>query len=76
MHLRFTGESAKLDEAAATAPSTSEPGQNDAAAAALVNGVEVNEDLFGGGEDVEVDENLFDAELEGLDEDLDNIDLE
>lgn len=71
-----SGESAKLDEAAATAPSTSEPGQNDAAAAALVNGVEVNEDLFGGGEDVEVDENLFDAELEGLDEDLDNIDLE
>ena len=69
----ITGESSKLDQAAAI-PANEVNGAAADGGDGLVNGVEIDENLFDG--DVEVDENLFDAELEGLDEDLENIDLE
>ncbi|XP_072047966.1 zinc finger CCCH domain-containing protein 15-like [Amphiura filiformis] len=67
------GESKKLNEAAAL-PASEVNGAAAAAEGGLVNGIQVDENLFAG--EVEVDENLFDAELDELDEDLENIDLE
>ncbi|XP_038072166.1 zinc finger CCCH domain-containing protein 15-like [Patiria miniata] len=66
-------EDSKLDQAAALPPDeTSEAEEPAGAAAAIVNGVPVDENLFL--EDVEVDEDLFDQDLD-LEEELDDLEL-
>ncbi|XP_070569623.1 zinc finger CCCH domain-containing protein 15-like [Ptychodera flava] len=70
----ISDETNKLDQAAAL-PVDETAAAIAAAEAALLDetGVQIDEQLFT--DDVPVDEQLFDAELEGLDEDLDTLDL-
>ncbi|XP_022111984.1 zinc finger CCCH domain-containing protein 15-like [Acanthaster planci] len=65
-------EDSKLDQAAALPADETSDQEEPAAAAATVNGVPVDENLFV--EDVEVDEDLFDQELD-LEEDMDDLNL-